>query len=133
MDERKTRPPLYPVEGPGFPPPEPLQAPKMEPQPLQAPGNEPIRPPMTIPDIRPRSLGLRPIKPHVYVKVSSYKQIMDKLAEMSKEVIRIRNLLNEMGDLTNQENQKLSVFNQVLTKMTEDLDFVENIFTEPEE
>ena len=132
MEERKPINPQIPDMGtPKVPSPEPLQMPRPGPQPLQAsPG---LRPPMKVPDIRPPTASLRPVKPHVYVKVSSYKQIMERLNEMSKEVGRIRSLIGEMDSLTRQESQKIMVFNQVLSKLREDLDFVENIFTQPEE
>jgi len=139
MEEKKPIIPPKPEGFPKMPAPEPLQMPRPGPAPIEAPTGlrrpmrQPVRPPMRVPDIRAPLSGLRPVKPHVYVKVSSYKQIMDKIDEMSKEVGRIRNLLSEMDTLTRQEAQKLGTFNQVLSRLRQDLEFVENTFTQPEE
>lgn len=121
------------IKRPQFPRPEPLQPPRPGPQPLQAQPREQYRPPMNVPEIKPPSRTLTPVKPHVYVKVSSYKDIMERIDKMSKEVGRIRNLMNEMGDLTRQEGQKLGVFNNILSKLRDDLNFLESTFTKPEE
>ncbi len=125
------KPPKIPDVNPPAPGPEPLQMPAPRPGPINAPLQPPVSPP--IQEIRPPTTALRPIKPHVYVKVSNYREIMEKLDEMSKEVGRIKNLVSEMASLTNQENLKIAAFNQVLSRIRDDLDFVEKTFTQPEE
>ena len=117
-------PPQMPQNIPRPPLPEPLQMPKPKPQPLTIPKQ--------VPEIR-RPPARMVARPHVFLKVSSYKEIMDSLEEMNKQVGKIRNIVKEFEEVSRQEEQKLKIFEYVISKLNRDLLKVEGIFTEPEE
>jgi len=123
--QQPPRPPQFPANFPKPPMPEPLQMPKPGPKPLTIPRRSPM------PDIRPpQRMSTRP---HVFLKISSYKEIMGSLEEMNKQVGKIRNIVREFSDISRQEDQKLRVFADVISKLNEKLLKVEGIFTDPEE
>ena len=135
MNENKEnqKTPVQPVQLPKIPQmPQNIQRPPL-PGTLQMPKHRPNIPNMRMdmPNIKPPQRIVT--RPHVFLKIGSYKSIMNSLEEMNKQITKIRSITREFAEVSRQEEQKLRLFDSIISKLNERLSRIENIFTEPEE
>ncbi|MCD6404187.1 MAG: hypothetical protein J7L59_03340 [Nanoarchaeota archaeon] len=124
MNEEKKKPLVPPP--PSVPPVRPTL-----PTPPTAPAPMPPKPP--IPDIKPPKPTVKPVKPHVFVKITSYREIMERIEEIKASMHKLAQLLSEMAVSTRREEEKIATLGQILNSINQNLQVVDDIFSEPEE
>jgi len=110
-----------------------IPSPPPVPPALPKPPTAPIPPKPPIPDIKPPKPTLKPVRPHIFVKVSSYKEIMERIEEIKTSIHKLSQLLSEMATSTRREEEKIATLSQILSNINQNLQVVDDIFSEPEE
>ncbi|MCD6547365.1 MAG: hypothetical protein J7K22_02305 [Nanoarchaeota archaeon] len=114
-------PPSVPTSLPPFERPEPIPLPKPAPKPIELPKSEFGEPPK-----------VREV-PHIYIKISKYKEVMNTIKELSQQIAQTKNDLDELNNISEQERGKIKEAAEVLLKIEKLLSYLEETFTSPEE
>jgi hypothetical protein len=142
MPEAEEEYPMPSAEEFGFRTPEELRPPALMPH--EVPTSLPpfARPePIPMPMPRPQPIGefppLRPpqkmMAPHIYVRVSKYKEVMDAINMLSRKIQETKNDLEDIHAISGQETEKIKEAAEVVIRMEELLKYLETTFTSPEE
>jgi hypothetical protein len=152
-------PPSGPIPPPRreIPPPEPLQLPKPEPQKIEVrpgfPGPPPLpkrtmpppkpepkakpvvpRPRVEMPDIKPPTRPpIAAIKPHIFMKIDRYKEVVDTIDKLKDEVSDIKRSVKNLEELDMRSSEKVKAVETIVEKMSELVTFFERSFSTPEE
>jgi hypothetical protein len=136
--------------GPEFPRPEPLQMPRPEPAApkISSEGSSPGLPgppplpkrienkklPVELPEITPpKRPEITSVKPHLFVKIDKYREVVDSISKLKSELIDIRKTLRDLESLDSQSLEKLKASETITNKIGELVNFFEQSFTAPEE
>jgi len=134
-------------QAPIMPAPEPIQAKPAQPLPMPAP--EPIaeapakafpaleaRPmvPVTMPeDIQaPRAPTIQKLRPHVFLKISKYKEVMSSIDSVMNHIKDLKKSLGNVRDIEEKESIKIKESESVLAKLEEVASVFDKIFSNPE-
>lgn len=136
---------------PEIPSPEPIQMPKPEPEPFEIakesmlpkglPGPPPLpkrtprvkREPIEMPEITPpKRPQISTVKPHLFVKIDKYREVVDSVQKLKSELADIRKTLKDLENLDSQSIEKLKACGTITNKITELIAFFEQSFTAPE-
>lgn len=137
----------FPKPGPEFPKPEPLQMPKPEPAAPEfksgpgLPGPPPLpkrvekkKLPVELPEITPpKRPEITSVKPHLFVKIDKYREVVDSISKLKSELNDIRKTLRDLESLDSQSMEKLKASETITNKIGELVTFFEQSFTAPEE
>jgi hypothetical protein len=141
---KPTMPEIPKPSEPKFPEPEPLQMPKPKPRAVEVkgfPGPPPIpsrmpRPkkePVEMPEITPpRRPEISSVKPHLFVKIDKYNEVIDSVQKLKSELTEIRKTLRDLEALDTESMEKLKASETITNKITELITFFEQSFTAPE-
>ena len=69
----------------------------------------------------------------VFVKVDEYKEILDVLDMIKGRVKEIRDILNDIKSLRNQEDAELAMWNNAINDIEKKIDGIDKIMFEPEQ
>ena len=69
----------------------------------------------------------------VFVKVDEYKEILDVLDMIKGRVKEIRDTLNDIKTLRNEEDAELAMWNNAISDIEKKIDGIDNIMFEPEQ
>lgn len=69
----------------------------------------------------------------VFVKVDDYKEILDVLEMIRTRVSEIRQVLNNLKSLRNEEDSELAVWNNAINEIEKKVDGIDKIMFEPEQ
>ncbi len=97
---------------------------KVPPKPI--PPKPPVMPPA--PKIEPRVVE----KPHVFIKVEKYKDVMRKLGELADNIQTISNELNALEAMEAQEKSKIDEAEKTIERINEIIRFLDDTFKNAE-
>lgn len=69
----------------------------------------------------------------VFVKVDDYKEILDVLEMIRTRVSEIRQVLNNLKSLRNEEDSELAVWNNAINEIEKKVEGIDKIMFEPEQ
>ena len=115
--------------------PEPMQA---APQPKAAEGlpsleRRPIMP-MTMPEEieAPRAPSIQRLRPHVFLKISKYKEVMSSIDKVMSHIKDLKKTLSNIKDVEEKEAIKIKESEALLLKLEEVAGVFDKIFSSPE-
>ena len=73
------------------------------------------------------------IKPHLFVKIDKYREVVDSITKLKSELNDIRKTLRDLESLDSQSMEKLKASETITNKIGELITFFEQSFTAPEE
>jgi len=101
--------PKVPTSLPPFERPEPIPMPKIEPKPIEAKA-----------------------KPSIFIKVSKYREVMDKIASLGKEIENMKRQIEELEGVEKQEMKEIEEAKDAIKKLEEIINYLRQVFTNPE-
>jgi len=134
-EERMEAPRVMPAptpEVPRAPTPKPIMAPK--PITLAAPAIEP-KPiiPRTMPEevMAPRTPEITTLRPHVFLKIDKYKEVMSSIDRISSQLKDLKRGLENLKDLEEKESLKIKDSETILNELDSIAKRFDKIFTNP--
>ena len=85
--------------------------------------------PIPTPAPKPKPVA---VKPHIYVKIEKYQEVMNAVAEIGKQIEETRKELESIEEMNIREKAKIEEAKAVLNKMKELINVLNGIFVEPE-
>lgn len=79
---------------------------------------------------------MRPVakqSPHIYIRVSKYKDVMDAINDLGQKIQETKNDIEEIHEMEGNEADKLREAAEVILKIEELLKYLESTFKSPEE
>jgi hypothetical protein len=70
--------------------------------------------------------------PHIYVRVTKYKEVMDAINELHRKIVSAKEDLEDLHDINNDESDKLKEAAEIVLKIEDLLRYLETTFTSPE-
>ena len=71
-------------------------------------------------------------KPHVFIRVAKYKEVMTSVNELHNRIANAKKDLEDMHDINTEESRKLKEAAEILLKIEDILRYLETTFTSPE-
>jgi hypothetical protein len=120
-------PELEPIEPPGSLPPIPKMAPPkpMKPEPEMGAPKEP-RPE------RIRTPPIRALRPHVFLKISKYREVLNSIDEVMDHIKDLRKSLKNIHEVEEKEAVRIKESEDILAKLEEVAKTFDRIFSSPE-
>ena len=72
-------------------------------------------------------------KPHMFIRVSKYKEVMEAIRKLRKNIDEAKDDLEELKALSNEEESKLKDTVHVVLEIESLLKYLEETFTSPQE
>ncbi len=86
-----------------------------------------------LPKIEPKPIAPKIIeKPHVFIKVEKYKEVMKKLGELADNIQRISDELNTLEAMEAQEKARIDEAENTIKRMNEIIKFLDETFRNAE-
>ncbi len=133
---------IQPIPVPEQPPQtQPQAPPQVQPQPVmeQPRPVEPVlekRPiiPMTMPEEikAPRAPSIQKLRPHVFLKISKYKEVMSSIDRIMDHIKDLKKTLKNMKEVEEKETLKLKESDGIILKLEEVANVFDKIFSNPE-
>jgi len=114
---------------PELPRPQPMQMQPMEP----ALASRPVSP-MTMPEEieSPKAPAIQRLRPHVFLKISKYKEVMTSIDKITNYIKDLKKSLKNIRDAEEKEITKVKENDDVLLKLDEIASVLDRIFSNPE-
>lgn len=71
-------------------------------------------------------------KPHVFIRINKYKDVMDSIGELHRRIQDAKQDLEEIHGINNDESAKLKEAAEIILKIEDVLRYLETTFTSPE-
>ena len=121
----------------GFKSSEEMRPPSVRPRPVQQMPRPPTRqmPEMTavFPEVSMRTRTGPITAPHIYIKISKYKEVMNAVQDLHTSIQETKQDLEDIHSIGKDEETKLKESAAVVIKIEELLKYLETTFTRPEE
>jgi hypothetical protein len=121
----------------GFKSPEEMRPPSVRPRPAQQMPMPPTRQvPETaaqFPEVSIRTRTVPSGAPHIYIKISKYKEVMNAVQNLHMSIQETKQDLEDIHSIGKDEEAKLRESAAVVIKIEELLKYLETTFTRPEE
>lgn len=123
--------------GAGFKSPDEMRPPTVRPKPVQQMPMPPTRQmpemPEHFPEVSARTRAGPTTAPHIYIKISKYKEVMNAVQDLHMSIQETKQDLEDIHSIGKDEEAKLKESAAVVIKIEELLKYLETTFTRPEE
>lgn len=72
------------------------------------------------------------IRPHIYLKIDKYKQVMQSIDKFNTQINSIKRTIETIKDLSQKEDHKIKETETVLAEIEQVINMLDKIFTTPE-
>jgi hypothetical protein len=89
-------------------------------------------PPKDVPQIKPPTKPVMAVKPHVFVKVDQYKEVLGSIDRIKDMLTEMKQTISDIKRFEAQESAKLQVCDSIANQITSVVEFFDKTFTRPE-